>query len=133
MKEFMELEGPDDGEMRDSNLILFRLALERGADPNFQFPDGKTMLHTCGTMPADMGRAMAELFLEHGADPNLAAADGSSPYSLPSGLEVPLLRSCCSRMAPKRIPQVRKIDSSAPANGRIQKRLGLSFARIRTS
>jgi len=82
MKEFMELEGPDDGEMRDSNLILFRLALERGADPNFQFPDGKTMLHTCGTMPADMGRAMAELFLEHGADPNLAAADGSSPYSL---------------------------------------------------
>jgi ankyrin repeat protein len=85
MRELMNIEGDrnDTAEARDTNLILFRLALERGADPNRQGrPNGETMLHTCGKMPAEIGRPIAELFLEHGADPNLAADDGTTPYSV---------------------------------------------------
>ena len=69
--------------MRDSNLTLFQLAFERGADPNRQSgPNKETALHMCAKMTeGELGQPLAQLFLEHGADPNLAAADGITPYA----------------------------------------------------
>jgi ankyrin repeat protein len=82
IKSLMELDQDDGGRTRDANVTLFRLALERGTDPNHRSgANNQTMLHACANMPADTGRALAELFLEFGADPNMTAADGRTPYS----------------------------------------------------
>lgn len=81
IKEFMELEG-DQGTARDGGVILWKLALERGLDPNLPSgPNGETTLHRLAMVKGDT-REVAELFLAHGADPNVAAADGRTPYSI---------------------------------------------------
>ncbi|MBI4472467.1 MAG: ankyrin repeat domain-containing protein [Acidobacteria bacterium] len=83
VKEMMELERDDDGATLESNLVLSRLAFERGADPNQRNgPNNETALHQFATMDNSMGKSLAQLFIEHGADPNVRAADGRTPYSV---------------------------------------------------
>jgi ankyrin repeat protein len=84
IKDVFMIEGDDGGEMRDSNLTMFQLAFERGADPNRQSgPNKETALHMCAKMTeGELGQPLAQLFLEHGADPTIAASDGRTPYAI---------------------------------------------------
>ncbi len=112
IKMLMELDHEDDGTMLDSNLALFRLALERGADPNAQnSPNKQTALHSFAALGPNMGMGMplAELFLKHGADPNLAAADGTTPYSI-------AVRMGNAPLANVLLAHGAKADSASPAD-----------------
>jgi ankyrin repeat protein len=60
----------------------WRVAFERGLDPNLRYAAGDGVLHRTPLLPAEMAVRQAEIFLENGADPNLTRPDGKTPVSI---------------------------------------------------
>ena len=61
-----------------------RLLLERGANPNERYPDGRTPLHMTAVL-SEGDIEMAKILLEHGANPKLKDNKGQTPEDIRAG------------------------------------------------